>query len=101
MSTSLANPRPVRSSSRRKRPSVSPTVGKLLIPEKPSASSSRSKTDIWRIGSVPITPAITGVSLTTGRTSRSPISFTIALASPKARMPARLPCPAIRNRPEL
>src|SRR5260370_117394 len=37
-----------RSNSMRKRPSISPTVAKLLMPDTPSASSSRSKYSISR-----------------------------------------------------
>ena len=54
-----------------------------------------------RVGSVPFTPAITGVSRTTGSTSRSPISMTMALASPMGSSPALEPWPAIRYLPEL
>ena len=54
-----------------------------------------------RVGSVPLTPAITGVSSTAGRISRSPISIMIALASPSGSVPAFEPIPAIRKRPEL
>ena len=58
-----------------------PTVGKFCTPEKPMPASCRKKTGIRRNGSVPLIPARTGVSGTTGRTSAA-ISVTIALASP-------------------
>jgi hypothetical protein len=58
-----------------------PTVGKFCTPEKPAASTSRKNSFISRNGSVPHTPASTGVRLTTGSTSRA-MSITIALASP-------------------
>ena len=45
------------------------------------AFSSSRKWSTSRNGSVPFTPASTGVRLTTGRTSRA-ISFTISLALP-------------------
>ena len=48
-----------------------------------------------RNGSVPQTPASTGVSWTTGSTSAA-ISTTMALASPKGIIPDRDPRPAIR-----
>ena len=53
-----------------------------------------------RNGSVPHTPARTGVSRTTGSTSRA-MSTTIALASPYGSNPASDPRPPIRKRPEL
>jgi hypothetical protein len=53
-----------------------------------------------RKGSVPQTPASTGVRRTTGSTSLA-ISITIALASPYGIIPASEPRPAIRKRPEL
>ncbi len=53
-----------------------------------------------RNGSVPHTPASTGVSRTTGSTSAA-ISTTIWLASPYGSSPASEPRPAIRYRPEL
>ena len=51
-------------------------------------------------GSVALTPASTGVSFTTGRTSEA-ISMTISLALPYANRPASEPRPAIRYLPEL
>ncbi len=72
---------PVSSRLARKVPSKSPTVGKFWTPENPSAASSRRKTGMSRNGSVPQTPASTGVSRTIGSTSAA-ISTTIALASP-------------------
>ena len=80
---------------------MSPTVGKLFTPEKPASAASERKRRITRVGSVPLTPAITGVRPTTGRISRSPISITIALASPSASRPHMELWPAIRKRPEL
>ena len=62
-------------------PSISPTVGKFCTPEKPAASTSRRNSFITRNGSVPHTPANTGVCLTTGMISKA-ISFTISLALP-------------------
>ena len=53
-----------------------------------------------RNGSVPQTPASTGVSRTIGSTSAA-ISTTIALASPYGIRPDREPRPAMRKRPEL
>ena len=49
--------------SARKTPSIRPTVGKFWMPSKPIAFSSRSRTGMMRNGSVPQTPASTGVSL--------------------------------------
>ena len=72
---------PVSSSPIRRLPSIRPTVGKFWTPEKPIRFSSSRKTGISRNGSVPHTPASTGVSFTTGSTSAA-ISTTIALASP-------------------
>jgi hypothetical protein len=60
---------------------MSPTVGKFCTPAKPASSTSRRKPSISRNGSVPQTPASTGVSRTTGSTSRA-MSSTIAFASP-------------------
>ena len=62
---------PVSSSPARKRPSIKPTVGKFCTPEKPSRIRSSRNTSMWRNGSVPHTPARTGVWATTGRTSRA------------------------------
>jgi len=72
---------PVSSRIRRNWPSIRPTVGKFCTPSKPIAWSSGRKTRISRKGSVPQTPASTGVRVTTGSTSRA-MSTTIALASP-------------------
>ena len=72
---------PVSSRFARNVPSISPTVGKFCTPAKPASRTSRRKFGMSRNGSVPQTPASTGVSRTIGRTSR-PISMTIALASP-------------------
>ena len=72
---------PVSSRLARKVPSKSPTVGKFWTPEKPRSRSWRRKTGMSRNGSVPQTPARTGVSRTTGSTSPA-ISTTIAFASP-------------------
>ncbi len=86
---------PVSSRLARNVPSIRPTVGKFCTPAKPASRIWRRKTSISRNGSVPQTPAMTGVSRATGRTS-PPISMTIALASPYGMMPAREPRPAIR-----
>ena len=72
---------PVSSRLARNVPSIRPTVGKFCTPEKPASSTWRRKTGIKRKGSVPQTPASTGVSRTIVRTSW-PISMTIAFASP-------------------
>ncbi len=56
-------------------------MGKFWTPEKPIRFSSSRKTGISRNGSVPHTPASTGVCFTTGSTSAA-ISTTIAFASP-------------------
>ena len=81
MSTSSPKPIPVSSRFCRNCPSHSPTVGKFCTPENPIRLSSSRNTGINRNGSVPQTPAMTGVSRTTGRTSPA-ISTTIAFASP-------------------
>jgi len=60
---------------------MSPTVGKFCTPEKPISFSCLRNTGMRRKGSVPQTPASTGVFLTTGSTSDA-ISTTIPLASP-------------------
>ncbi len=60
---------------------MSPTVGKFWTPAKPASATSRRKFGISRNGSVPQTPASTGVSSTIGSTSPA-ISITIAFASP-------------------
>ena len=70
-------------------------MGKFWTPEKPIRFSSSRKTGISRNGSVPQTPASTGVSRTTGSTSRA-MSTTIAFASPYGSSPASEPRPAIR-----
>ena len=72
---------PVSSSPTRIVPSKRPTVGKFCTPLKPMRFSSSRNTGIKRNGSVPHTPASTGVSFTTGSTSRA-MSTTIAFASP-------------------
>ena len=72
---------PVSSRFCRNTPSIRPTVGKFCTPSKPIAFSSRRNTGMMRNGSVPQTPASTGVSRTTGSTSRA-MSTTMALASP-------------------
>ena len=72
---------PVSSRLARKTPSMRPTVGKFCTPEKPSDFSSSRKRSSTMKGSVPLTPASTGVWLTTGITSCA-ISFTISLALP-------------------
>ena len=72
---------PVSSRLARNVPSIRPTVGKFCTPAKPSSSMVCRKRSIVRNGSVPHTPASTGVSLTIGMTSRA-ISSTIAFASP-------------------
>ena len=58
-----------------------PTVGKFWTPEKPIAFNSARNCGISTNGSVPLTPASTGVFLTTGSTSRA-MSLTISLALP-------------------
>ncbi len=72
---------PVSSRFWRKVPSISPTVGKFCTPAKPMALSSARKWSVSMKGSVPLTPAMTGVRFTTGSTSRA-ISTTISLALP-------------------
>ncbi len=72
---------PVSSSCARITPSNSPTVGKFCTPEKPSSPSVFRNGSSSRKGSVPLTPASTGVRLTTGSTSRA-MSSTISLALP-------------------
>ena len=56
-STSLSYPIPVASRSLLKLPSMSPTVGKFWIPEKPISLSCFRNTGIRRNGSVPQTPS--------------------------------------------
>jgi hypothetical protein len=56
-------------------------VGKFCTPEKPSCFRSRRNRSMMRKGSVPQTPANTGVLRTMGNTSRA-ISTTMAFASP-------------------
>ena len=72
---------PVSSSCARITPSKSPTVGKFWIPEKPRSQRVIKNGSTTRNGSVPLTPASTGVRVTTGSTSRA-ISSTISLALP-------------------
>src|SRR6185295_12175576 len=64
----------------------------VLYAVEPDLLSWRSSTGISRNGSVPHTPASTGVSLTTGSTSRA-MSTTIAFASPYGSSPASEPRP--------
>ena len=94
---SISSPKPIPVSSRfcRNWPSQSPTVGKFWTPENPTRLTSSRKTGMRRNGSVPQTPARTGVSFTIGRTSPA-ISMTIAFASPYGMQPASEPRPAIR-----
>src|SRR6202008_1957402 len=61
ISISSANDMPVSSRLARKTPSIRPTVGKFWTPEKPSAFSWSRKRSMSRNGSVPLTPASTGV----------------------------------------
>jgi len=68
---------------------------KFCTPLNPMRFSSSRKTGISRNGSVPQTPARTGVSRTTGSTSRA-MSTTISFASPYGINPASEPRPAIR-----
>ena len=86
---------PVSSKEVRMVPSKRPMVGKFCTPEKPRFFSSRRNGSRMRKGSVPLTPARTGVCFTTGSTSAA-ISLTISLALPKARRPAAEPRPAMR-----
>ena len=72
---------PVSSRFCRNTPSISPTVGKFCTPANPRAESSSRNRGMIRNGSVPQTPASTGVCRTTGSTSAA-ISVTIAFASP-------------------
>jgi hypothetical protein len=58
-----------------------PTVGKFWMPEKPIAFRSSRNLSKMQKGSVPLTPASTGVRLVTGNTSRA-ISMTMSLALP-------------------
>ena len=74
---------------------MSPTVGKFCTPANPAAATWSRKRSMSRKGSVPHTPARTGVSRTTGSTSPA-ISMTMALASPYGISPASDPRPAIR-----
>ncbi len=67
---------PVSSRLTRKVPSMMPMLGKFCTPEKPSSFNSFKNTGMITNGSVPLTPAITGVRLHTGSTS-SAISLTI------------------------
>ena len=62
---------PVSSRFARKVPSISPTVGKFCTPAKPASRTSLQESSACsRNGSVPQTPASTGVSRTIGSTSR-------------------------------
>ena len=72
---------PVASRFARNVPSMRPTVGKFCTPEKPIAFTSSRKWSKGQNGSVPLTPASTGVCATTGRTSRA-ISITTSFALP-------------------
>ena len=81
MSTSRSKPIPVASRFSRNVPSMRPTVGKFCTPENPTAFTSSRKCSKWQKGSVPLTPARTGVCPTTGRTSRA-ISITMSFALP-------------------
>ena len=72
---------PVSSRLARNVPSISPTVGKFCTPEKPSAFNSSRKRSKTQKGSVPFTPASTGVWATTGSTSPA-ISTTMRFALP-------------------
>ena len=81
MSTSSPKPMPVSSKLCRMVPSKRPMVGKFCTPEKPIVFSSARKSGMMTKGSVPLTPASTGVFLTTGSTSRA-MSLTISLALP-------------------
>ena len=72
---------PVSSNAWRMSPSKRPTVGKFWMPANPSVRSSSRNSLGMMNGSVPLTPASTGVRLTTGSTSYA-ISFTIWLALP-------------------
>ena len=60
---------PVSSKLWRMAPSNRPMVGKFCTPEKPMSFSSARKRGIRTNGSVPLTPASTGVFFTTGSTS--------------------------------
>jgi len=71
MSTSREYEKPVSSRLWRQRPSMIPIVGKLMTPANPTSRTCARKRRMLRIGSVPLTPAITGTSRTTGRISRS------------------------------
>ena len=86
---------PVSSRFCRNVPSKRPTVGKFCTPLKPMRRTSSRKTSIRRNGSVPQTPASTGVSFTIGSTSLA-MSTTIAFASPYGSRPESDPRPAIR-----
>ncbi len=72
---------PVSSSWARITPSKRPTVGKFWMPENPRSASCRRKWSVIMNGSVPFTPASTGVFFTTGSTSRA-MSTTISFALP-------------------
>ena len=72
---------PVSSRFARNVPSIRPTLGKFCTPEKPISATRLRKTSCSMNGSVPLTPASTGVCCTTGSTSRA-MSMTISLALP-------------------
>lgn len=72
---------PVASSAPRKPPSIRPTVGKFWTPAIPHPANSPRNLAISRNGSVPHTPATTGI-LSTTVTISLVISSTIRLASP-------------------
>ena len=72
---------PVSSKLTRISPSNNPMVGKFCTPENPIAFNSARNCGIKTNGSVPFTPASTGVRFTTGSTSTA-ISLTISLALP-------------------
>ena len=81
MSISRPYDMPVSSRLARNVPSISPTVGKFCTPEKPTAFSSSRNLSKMQKGSVPFTPASTGVRAATGSTSFA-ISITISFALP-------------------
>ena len=80
-STSRPYPMPVSSRLARKTPSMRPTVGKFCTPANPREISSSKYLSQMVKGSVPLTPARTGVFFTTGRTSYA-ISLTMSFALP-------------------
>ena len=80
-STSCEYDIPVSSKLALKVPSIKPTVGKFCIPEKPNRTRSSKNISKLQNGSVPFTPASTGVDFVTGITSEA-ISLTISFAFP-------------------